>query len=191
MSIQAKAPPRRSPWQRASSDTSCPCAPPGRKTAKSSTPNSTASCGLHPSPEGSDRSTQPHLPNHFKHRIPLTGQSVAGCGRRAPRPENPSFLRRRGNEFGRSGRIGRIARHAAIRRQSQTGRGPIRSRRFRISTQTRIGSQGKPSNRYPRRCLQEVFPRRCSRQAEADQSRSRDAIVHPAHKPGGIRQPDP
>ena len=65
MSIQTRAPPRRSPWQRASSDTSWPRGPHGRKTAKSSTP-STASCRLHPSPEGSGRRTQPQLPNHFQ-----------------------------------------------------------------------------------------------------------------------------
>ena len=148
MSIQTRAPPRRSPWQRASSDTSCPCGPLGRKTAKSFTPNSTASCRLCPFPGGSGRSTQPQLPNHFKHRIPLTGQSVAGCGRPAPPPEDPSFLRLRGlrlrgNEFGRTGRIGRIAWHAAIRRQARSGRGPMRSGRFRITAHTRIGPQGR------------------------------------------------
>ena len=167
---RSRAPPRRSSWQRASSDTSCPCGPHGWKTAKSPTP-STASCRLRPSPRRVEQvnattTTESFQAPNFKHRIRSTGQiSLAVVADRHHDPKIAAFLRLHGSEFGWTGRIRRIARHAAICRQAQAGRGPIRRGRFlnHRSYPNRC-SGGEPSHRYPWRSFKAVCPRRCWRQ---------------------------
>ena len=168
MSIQTRAPPRRSPWQRASSDTSCPCGPHGWKTAKASTP-STASCRLRPSPEGSSRRTQPRLLNHFKHRISSTefDRQVNQLAVVADRHHNPKIPAFSGyTEASSDGPVESAASPGMRRYAGRRKPGEDRSGAavFKSPLVPESVLRGEPSHRYPWRSFKAVCPRRCWRQ---------------------------
>ena len=142
VSIQATAPPRRSPWQRASSDTSCPRSTSAEDcqvfysqlhgySSPAPIPRRVRQVNATTTPESFQAPT--FLDRSIRCRLWPTGTTT--------RKSQLSPATRNRVRTDRSNRPHCPA--CSDTPQAQAGRGPMRSGRFRITAHTRFGPQGR------------------------------------------------